>query len=110
MRDRPVRLLAALLAVVVGFPLSGLAAPPIPDYTGQRVTVLDEPAEVYRSLGDQIAAIEKKSRQTYYIVVVPTSGEGPAATRDFTDALYRKWLSQSAGTAQRLDPDRSVIF
>ena len=48
---------------------------PIPSFTGERVIVLGV-ANQYASIAGQIARLEKASPQSYYVVVVNSTGNG----------------------------------
>ena len=96
--------LALLLAATSGL----RAQTPMPAFTGERVYAAGVP-DIYGPLREHIAQLEESSQQTYYVVVVQSSGNGNYATRDYVDALYQKWVEQAARGQQSLDPNRSVI-
>ena len=82
---------------------------PIPLFTGERVIVAGVP-DRYESLAAQIARLEKSSPQSYYVVVVKSSGTGRAATRAFADELVDVWSTQRAKRGRSFDADRSVVI
>ena len=82
---------------------------PIPSFTGERVIVRDVP-DRYGVLADQITRLEKSSPQSYYVVVVKSTGQGSSATRDYADELYDTWRRQGANRGRSFDPERSVII
>ena len=60
--------------------------PAIPSFTGERVIVVGVP-DRYGALGGQITRLEKASPQSYYVVVMNSSGRGDSATRDFAGPI-----------------------
>ncbi|HUG90918.1 MAG TPA: TPM domain-containing protein, partial [Planctomycetaceae bacterium] len=97
-------LLAVALAQVDGRP-----ATPFPAFTGERVYVAGVP-DVYDPVRRAVTDAERSSRQTYYVVVVATTGEGESATRDYADRLYQAWLQQANGNRLEFDTDRSLLI
>ncbi|WP_165063810.1 hypothetical protein [Paludisphaera rhizosphaerae] len=84
-------------------------ATPIPEFTGERLYVAGVPS-VYESVARTIRDLEAKSPQTYYVVVVKSSGPAAdAATRTYAQGLLDAWRDQAKARKLRLDPDRSVI-
>ena len=63
----------------------------------------------YGSLAGQITRLEKASPQSYYVVVVNSTGHGNSATRDYADELFEDWRKQGSRRGQSFDPERSVI-
>ena len=82
---------------------------PIPPFTGERVIVVGVPDQ-YASLAPQIARLEKTSPQTYYVVIVNSTGTGQSATRDFADELVETWRQPRSKRGRSFDPERSVII
>ena len=85
------------------------AATPFPQFTGKRLYVTGD-VQAYAAVEAKIAEIEANSRQTYYVVVVPSAGEGSSATRNYTDALYQAWKREAAAGGLKLDTERAVII
>jgi uncharacterized membrane protein YgcG len=84
---------------------------PIPEFTGKRVYISGIPnPDRYAGLAEEIVRLERTSPQTYYVVVIPSSGRGASATRDYVDAVYETWREQAATRGLSLDPRRSVIL
>lgn len=81
-----------------------------PEFTGQRVVVSGVSADEWRTLEVRIAAVESQSKQTYYAVIVNSTGNGQNATAQYTDALYAEWIRTAAQQKIPLDPQRSVII
>jgi uncharacterized membrane protein YgcG len=111
-RMRFMRLGLAWLAIVP----CGLLAPSMgqeavqtayPPYLGERVVLVDVPnAEAYGGLSEAIARVEASSDERYYVVVIPSSGQGTRATSDYADELYARWSRGGQG----FDPARSVLI
>src|SRR5687767_821993 len=96
----------ALLAfALIGNSLA--AKTPFPEFTGKRLYVSGV-TDVYQPLAAQIEQLEQESPQTYYVIVVESSGEGQFATRDYLDDLYQAWLAQASRKGLTIDPNRSV--
>jgi hypothetical protein len=81
---------------------------PIPDFTGKRVIVAGVPDQ-YSAIASQIARLEKGSPQSYFVVIVNSTGEGASATRDYADQLFDKWRTQGSGRRPSFHANRSVI-
>jgi uncharacterized membrane protein YgcG len=82
---------------------------PIPSFSGERVIVAGVP-DRYDALGAQIARLEKASPQSYYVVVVKSTGTGSGATRAYANEVVDAWRSQRFKPGQSFDPDRSVVI
>ena len=80
----------------------------IPPFTGARVYVSGVP-DRYGSLVGTIRDLEARSPQTYYVVVVKSSGPGEHATRVYSDRLLGAWRGEAAAKGLTLDPRRSVV-
>ena len=82
---------------------------PLPPFTGERVIVkgVDDRFQDART---HIARLEKSSPQTYYVVVVKSTGRGASATAKYIDELRDSWLGQKDKNGQSFDPDRSVLI
>ncbi len=106
-RFRPIGRVAfiALGMMLAGSPLRAQDKTPFPAFDGSRVYVAGVP-DRYQSLARQIAELEKSSRQTYYVVVVKSTGSNAA---DYVDSLYETWQGQAASRRLSLDPERSVV-
>jgi len=81
---------------------------PLPEYTGERVYVSDVP-DRYDPVRLKIRQLERSSPQTYFVVVIRTTGEGAESTRDALDRLFEQWLATAKRRGLKLDPERSVI-
>jgi uncharacterized membrane protein YgcG len=103
------------LAVIAGLALStgsGAAAQektPFPSLSDQRVYVAGVP-DRYGGLADQITRLERSSPQTYYVVVVKSTGPGQNATFRYAEDLFDVWRSQASQRGKTFDPERSVII
>ena len=97
------------LVFLIGISASAQEKTPIPSFTGERVIVADVP-DRYRVLSDQISQLEKLSPQSYYVVVVKSTGTGPEATLLYADELVDDWKRQGARRGQSFDPQRSVVI
>jgi len=98
----------ACLFFLIGVTSRAQEKTPIPSYTGERVIVTDVP-DRYGVLADQITRLEKASPQSYYVVVVKSTGQGSSATREYADELYSTWRTQGANRGRSFDPERSVV-
>ena len=84
-------------------------ATPIPPFTGDRLYVAGVPNQ-YETVSKAIGVLEAKTPQTYYVVVVKSSGApGEGATRQYASRLLDVWRRQAKAKDLRLDPDRAVI-
>lgn len=84
-------------------------ASPIPAFTGERLYVVGVPNE-YEVVSGAIGELEAKAPQTYYVVVVKSSGSpGQGATRNYALRLLDDWREEAKAKNLKLDPDRSVI-
>ena len=83
--------------------------PSIPSFTGERVIVVGVPDQ-YGSLAGHITRLEKASPQSYYVVVVKSTGRGGSATREFADELVESWQTQRNRRGRSFDPERSVVI
>ncbi|MBC7964983.1 MAG: TPM domain-containing protein, partial [Fuerstia sp.] len=102
-------LLAAACLVVAANARMACGQSEMPDFTGERLTFSGVDSAAWQSLPAVIADLEKTGTQTYYVVVVQSSGDGPTATRDYTDRLYEHWVQQAARNGLPLDTQRSVL-
>ena len=93
----------------IGISASAQQKTPIPSFTGERVVVADVP-DRYGVLADQIKRLEKSSPQSYYVVVVKSTGTGPLATSLYANELLDSWQQQGSKRRQPFDPDRSVVI
>jgi uncharacterized membrane protein YgcG len=101
---------ATLAAATVGVGQGAAAqdTTPIPEYTGDRVYVKGVP-DRYEQVARTIKDLERRSPQSYFVVVVKSAGAGEHATRDYLDRLYDSWRRDAEAKGLKLDPDRSVI-
>ncbi|MDG3006343.1 TPM domain-containing protein [Paludisphaera mucosa] len=83
-------------------------ASPMPAFTGERLYVQGA-ADRYAPVADAIRSLESRSPQSYYVVVVKSSGEGQSATRAFAERLRDAWRGEAATRGEKLDLDRAVI-
>lgn len=82
---------------------------PIPEFTGARVYtsgVTDE----FGPLRDDIARIEKSSPQTYYVVVVRSTGPGNHSIRAYLEQMIDRWESQARRAKLPFDEKRAVVI
>lgn len=82
---------------------------PIPKFTGAQL-YLAGVGDQYRVLEDDLRQVQSDSPQTYYLVVVASTGNGDWATRDYIDRLYDRWQSEARSAGLTLDAHRSVII
>ncbi len=103
-------LLAAVCLVVAADARMACGQSEMPEFTGERLTFSDVDSAAWQSLSAIIADLEKTGTQTYYVVVVQSSGDGPTATRDYNNRLYEHWMQQAARNSLPLDTQRSVLL
>jgi uncharacterized membrane protein YgcG len=89
LRLRRVAVICSLLFLVVPT-ARAQQKPAIPAFTGERVIVVGVP-DRYEAIAGQIARLEKASPQSYYVVIVNSTGRGKSAARDFADELFKDW-------------------
>src|SRR5262245_52436006 len=82
---------------------------PFPTLSDKRVYVAGVP-DRYEALAGQINQLERSSPQSYYVVVLDSSGRGSTATHDYADQLFERWRNQAAQSRRSFDPDRSVLI
>lgn len=82
---------------------------PFPEFTGQRLIVAGV-ENSYEPLRDDIQRIEQASPQTYYVVVIASSGTGDRPTAGYADALYRAWAEQAPKKKLTFEADRSIMI
>ena len=70
-----------------------IAFPPL---TEKRVYVEKGVPDSFDGLESQIAKLERSSPQTYYVVVVRSSGTGPKATTEYVKELRDAWRKQAS--------------
>jgi hypothetical protein len=90
-------------------PASAQTRPPIPEFTGESVYVVDEPDQ-YGPLREDIKRLEATSPQTYYVIVIRTSGPGKGATRKYLEATVEQWKAEAARKRLKFDVKRSVVI
>ncbi len=81
----------------------------MPEFTGERLTFSGVDSAAWQSLPSIIAELEQSGRETYYVVVVESSGSSPTATKDYTDRLHEHWLQLAARNGIAFDTQRSVL-
>ena len=86
------------LVLLIGRSAHAQQKTPIPTFTGERVIVAGVP-DRYDALAGQIARLEKSSPQSYYVVVVKSTGTGSSATRGLCRRIGRRLAA--AGTEAR---------
>jgi hypothetical protein len=101
--------LAGLLLSLQGRAAWSQEKTPLPPFTGERVIVKGVD-DRFGDLQGQIARLEKSSPQSYYVVVVKSTGPGSSATVKYIDELRDSWLRQKGKRGQSFDPDRSVLI
>ena len=89
--------------------LSAQAQTPIPPFTGEHLYVSGV-GDAFNSLRGDIEQVQSQSRQSYYMVIVDSTGNGQWATRDYVDRLYQQWTRDAAQRGLTLDELRSVII
>jgi uncharacterized membrane protein YgcG len=104
-----VRLLLFVMLAIVADARISFGQSEMPEFTGDRLVFSGVDAAAWQSLPPVIAELEKSGHETYYIVVVESSGSGPTATKDYTDRLYEHWLQQAARNSIAFDTQRSVL-
>src|SRR5262245_38942863 len=72
---------------------------PFPPLSGRRVYVVGVP-DRYEGLADQISRLERSSPQSYYVVVVKSTGRDRSATSQYADDLFDAWRAQAAKGGQ----------
>ncbi len=75
----------------------------------QHVYVVGVPDD-YAPLREDIARLESTSPQTYYVVVVKSTGTGARAPREYLNALTSKWEAQAREAKRPFDERRVVII
>ncbi len=86
------------------------AADPFPEFTGDNLYLSGVAPEPWQGLKDFIQKTHANSQQSYYVVVVNSTGKGARATPDYTGRLYQQWKRTSAVRNLPLDPNRSVLI
>ena len=86
------------------------AADPFPEFTGDNLYLSGVAPEPWQGLKDFIQKTHANSQQSYYVVVVNSTGKGARATPDYTGRLYQQWKRTSAVRTLPLDPTRSVLI
>lgn len=75
----------------------------------QRVYVVGVPDE-YGPLREDIARLESSSPQSYYVVIVKSTGTGARAPREYLNALTAQWEAQARQANRPFDERRVVII
>lgn len=107
-RQHALAVITLVISAVTAEPVRGQSE--LPEFSGERLTVSGTDPAGFEIVRPVIAELEAAGRQTYYVVVIQSSGVGPMATRDFTDRLYAQWAQQARQKNISLDPDRAVVF
>ena len=82
---------------------------PFPTLSDKRVYVSGVP-DRYQALEAHINRLERSSPQTYYVVVVKSTGSGAKATTTYAQDLFKHWVRQAASSRRSFDSDRSVLI
>jgi uncharacterized membrane protein YgcG len=82
---------------------------PVPALSAQRLYVAGVP-DRYGGLADHIKQLERSSAQTYYVVIVKSTGRGTSATKDYAEDLFDAWRSQASKRGLSFDTERSAII
>jgi hypothetical protein len=82
---------------------------PIPAFTGARVYVSGVP-DRYEPVRDEIATLERSSPQTYYVVVVRSTGNGSRSTRPYLERMVDQWETTARTRGITFDKKRAVIL
>ncbi len=101
-------LLLILLAIIVDARIC-CAQSEMPEFTGERLTFSGVDSAAWQPLLPIITALEQSGHETYYVVVVESSGSGPTATKDYTDRLHEHWLQLAARNSIAFDTQRSLL-
>ncbi len=88
----------AALAVLIAVSADVQEKTPFPSLSDKRVYVAGVPDQ-YQAIADHINRLERSSPQTYYLVVIKSSGRGQSSTLEYAEDLFRDWQSQAARTA-----------
>ncbi len=86
------------------------AQSPVPEFTGERLLFSEIDPVEWQSLAADVAEFEQTAKLTCYVVVVKSTGIGPAATKNYTDRLCAEWTQQSIRSSIPLDRERSVVI
>ena len=105
----PMRITAVCALLLCGHVSAVLGQTPIPKFTGDHL-YLAGVDEKYRPLEKDLQQVQDDSRQTYYVVVVASTGSGEWATREYIDRLFSRWQSDAHSAGLTLDPNRSVVI
>jgi len=100
----------AALAFSLGVAARAQVKPSFPPLTGKRVYLEKGVPDSFDGLESQIAKLERSSPQTYYVVVVRSSGTGRKATTEYIEELRDTWRKQTSQRGGSFDPERSVII
>src|SRR5262245_61181366 len=106
--ERGTALALALLVSLVGvggYPPRAVAQAgrsPIPEFTGARVYVSGVPDE-FDPVRETISRIEGSSPQTYYVVVVRSTGPDKKSVRPYLERMIDQWETQARRGKHALD-------
>ncbi len=85
-------------------------ATPYPELAPEKRVYTAGVDESFDSLRPLIRELEETSPETYYVVVVESSGSGDQATRRYVDELHARWRkAASRDDSLELDPDRAIL-
>ncbi len=104
-------LLTGLLLIVAHNATADQSRSPMPEFTGARLYIGPDVTDraSYERLQGEIERLEAASSQSYYVVVVRSSGRGPYATRDYIDELFADWSDPARHKGRNFDPERSIL-
>ena len=104
-----VRILLLILLLIIIDSRTCYGQSELPEFTGERLTFSGVDSAAWQSLPPVIAELEQSGHETFYVVVVESSGSGPTATVDYTNRLYEHWRQQAARNSVVFDTQRTVI-
>lgn len=106
-----VGLLGLLVGLAVGpGTAAGQSKSPVPDFDRDRHVYTVGVPDQYGRVRDEIARLEARSPQTYYVVVTRTTGPARGASRDYLDELVSTWTRQAKAQKAKFDTRRAVFI
>ena len=94
------------LLIALCLALPALARSPLPAYTGDRLLVPGGDLGTYASIAETIAELEVGSPQSYYVIVVQSTGGDDWATLTWAEELAAAWRAEAP---EAFDRKRSVL-